>query len=153
MAAAGIPQHGDLNPEHVFIGADGRLTTIDWEDAGLGYPAMFDFFCFVSGMGFVPAAERYGTDTKFQLRSFLATYCEENWFSLAVAAAARRVAAAFGLAPEEIPAAFEAYLTAREHQFCEPRFGKAASGAELPRLFRAEFEQRRCRSVLAAGRH
>lgn len=126
-------QHGDLYPGHVFADREDRLVAIDWEDAGLGFPPMFDFFCFVTGLEFSRRGASSARDERVYRRSFRETYCERNWFSTAVREEAEGLCGTFGLSRKDLMSAFEEYVRARAKQFGDPRFGKSARWVALYR--------------------
>jgi SAM-dependent methyltransferase len=145
----GFIQHGDLYPGHVFVDGEERLVVIDWEDAGLGFPPMFDFFCFATGLEFSESGARAPRGETFYRRSFWDTYCERNWFSRAVREEAEGLCGTFGLSRRDVPSAFEEYVCARAKQFEETRYGKSARWARLYRRLARELPVIRRHCILA----
>lgn len=114
-------QHGDFFPENVFLDHQERtLSVIDWDQAGPGYPPLFDWFCLVTGMYYThkPVKEQPRGRT-VDVISFRQTYFEASWFGDLILGITHRMCRHFGLPRESLLQYFAEYLAVRHHQFSD----------------------------------
>jgi len=112
-------QHGDFFPENVFLDHQERtLSVIDWDQAGPGYPPLFDWFCLVTGMYYThrPVKAQPPGKTVDPI-SFRQTYFEASWFADLILSITHRMCRHFGLPRESLLQYFAEYLAVRHNQF------------------------------------
>jgi SAM-dependent methyltransferase len=116
-------QHGDFFPTNVLMDESaGRLSVIDWDSCNAGYPPLFDWFCFVTGLYYTH--ERIGRLPRGQTvdrLSFEQTFFEGSWFADAVLARTLHICAALAVDPARVIDYFRDYLAVRYHQFDDDR--------------------------------
>jgi SAM-dependent methyltransferase len=142
-------QHGDFFPTNVMIDeSSGRLCVIDWDTCNAGYPPLFDWFCFVTGLYYThERVRRLPKGQTIDALSFEQTFFDSSWFAERIVALTRQIAAAAGLDPARIMDYFADYLAVRHHQFDDDRdSGSKERWGRLFKEFHAFFveNQERC---------
>ena len=112
-------QHGDFNPENIFVDADSQqLCVLDWDSCATGYPPLFDWFCLVTGLYYtherVRALPRGQTVESI---SFRQTYFEASWFSEVILSLSHRLCDRLGLDSARLLDYFMLYIVVRYRQF------------------------------------
>jgi hypothetical protein len=150
-------QHGDFFPTNVFLDEiSGKLSVIDWDDCATGYPPLFDWFCFITGLYYTHSrVRRLPRGQTIDRLSFQQTFFEPSWFADLVVMLTGRIAATLGLDRARIVDCFGEYLAVRHHQFENDR--DSASKDRWGRYFKdfhAQFvkHQDRCIFQMNTGR-
>jgi SAM-dependent methyltransferase len=116
-------QHGDFFPTNVLLDeASSRLCVIDWDSCNAGYPPLFDWFCFITGLYYTH--QRVGRLPKGQTidaLSFRQSFFERSWFAERVVALTLHISTTLGLDRARIMGYFADYLAVRHHQFEDDR--------------------------------
>lgn len=143
-------QHGDFFPGNVFWdrGA-GRVTVIDWDQCAAGYPPLFDWFCFVTGLYYThDRIRRWPRGQEVDERSFRQTYFESSWFAEAVLTGTNRLCESLRLDGARVPDYFRQYLLVRYRQFDHERgLSRKALWAERYGTFHDFFQRNRARCI------
>jgi hypothetical protein len=114
-----VVQHGDLYPANIFIDeSDSTISVIDWDNCSRGYPPLFDWFCFITGLYYdgEKVINRLPKTETFEIPSFRQTYFESNWFSDLILSFTKDLCHHFDLDDKSINQYFKAYLIFRRHQ-------------------------------------
>lgn len=129
-------QHGDFFPTNVMLDERcGRLSVIDWDSCNAGYPPLFDWFCFVTGLYYTHRrVRRLAKGQTIDALSFEHTFFDSSWFAEKVVALTVRLAESTGLDRGRIMEYFGDYLAVRHHQFEDDR--NSGSKERWGRLFR-----------------
>jgi hypothetical protein len=143
-------QHGDFFPTNVlFDEASGQLCVIDWDSCDAGYPPLFDWFCFVTGLYYThQRVRRLPKGRTIDALSFQQTFFEPSWFAERVVALTRQICASLGLDPAGALDHFADYLAVRHHQFEDDRdSGSKERWGSLFKEFHAFFVQNQERCI------
>jgi len=142
-------QHGDFFPTNVLLDeASGRLCVIDWDSCNAGYPPLFDWFCFVTGLYYThQRVRRLPKGQTVDPLSFEQTFFDSSWFADAIVARTLQISTALGVSRPRIMDHFADYLAVRHHQFEDDRdSGSKERWGSLFKEFHAFFlaHQERC---------
>ena len=142
-------QHGDFFPTNVmFDEPSGRICVIDWDSCNAGYPPLFDWFCFVTGLYYThERVRRLPRGQTIDALSFEQTFFEPSWFAERVVALTLQIAESLGLDRGRIMNHFADYVAVRHHQFEDDRdSGSKERWGSLFKEFYAFFveNQERC---------
>lgn len=112
-------QHGDFNPENIFIDEDSQqLCVIDWDSCATGYPPLFDWFCLVTGLYYTHERVRgLPRGQTVESISFRQTYFEASWFSEVILSLSLRLCDRLGLDSARLLDYFLLYIVVRYRQF------------------------------------
>jgi len=116
-------QHGDFFPANVLLDERSRrLCVIDWDSCNEGYPPLFDWFCFVTGLYYTHRrVGRLPKGETIDRLSFRQTFFEPSWFGERVVALTRQISGSLGIDRSRIMNYFADYLAVRHHQFDDDR--------------------------------
>jgi len=148
-------QHGDFFPTNVLLDeASRRLCVIDWDSCNAGYPPLFDWFCFVTGLYYTHRrVRRLPKGVTIDALSFRQTFFEPSWFADRVVALTLQIATSCGVDQSLIRDYFEDYLAVRHHQFDDDRdSGTKDWWAGLFASFHAFFAENHERCIFRPGR-
>ena len=111
-------QHGDFNPENIFIDEDSQqLCVIDWDSCAIGYPPLFDWFCLVTGLYYTRDRVRsLPRGQTVESISFRQTYFEASWFSELILSLSHRLCDGLGLDSARLLDYFLLYIVVRYRQ-------------------------------------
>jgi SAM-dependent methyltransferase len=111
-------QHGDFNPENIFIDEDSQqLCVIDWDSCATGYPPLFDWFCLVTGLYYTHERVRgLPRGQTVDAISFRQTYFEASWFSEVIRSLSHRLCERLGLDSARLLDYFLLYIVVRYRQ-------------------------------------
>jgi len=115
----GCMQHGDFFPDNIFLHEETwRISVIDWDQCGDGYPFLFDWFCLVTGMYYTHTRiSRLPKGQTVDDLSFRQTYFEPSWFSELVVESSYQLCDLYGIERTMVRECFRYYLAVRYHQF------------------------------------
>jgi SAM-dependent methyltransferase len=112
-------QHGDFYPENIFLDEEAQeICVVDWDSCATGYPPLFDWFCFITGLYYTH--DRVAGLPKGQtveVMSFRQTYFETSWFSELILRFSYRLCDSLGLDTGKLFEYFRLYITVRYRQF------------------------------------
>jgi hypothetical protein len=110
--------HGDFYPENIFLDEQSQhISVVDWDGCGTGYPALFDWFCLVTGLYYTHERVRgLPKGQTIELMSFRQTYFETSWFSELVLSLSHRLCESFGLDTAKLLDYFRLYIVVRYRQ-------------------------------------
>jgi SAM-dependent methyltransferase len=142
-------QHGDFFPTNVLLDeASRRLCVIDWDSCNAGYPPLFDWFCFITGLYYThERVRRLPKGRTIDAISFRQTFFEPSWFADRTVALTLQISASLGVDRGCIMDHFADYLAVRHHQFEDDRdSGSKDWWGRLFKEFHASFlhNQERC---------
>jgi hypothetical protein len=116
-------QHGDFFPTNVLLNErSGQLSVIDWDSCNAGYPPLFDWFCFITGLYYTHhRVRRLPKGQTIDALSFEQTFFDASWFAEKVVESTLLLAESTGLNRGRIMECFSDYLAVRHHQFEDDR--------------------------------
>ena len=148
-------QHGDFFPTNVILDErSGRLSVIDWDSCNAGYPPLFDWFCFVTGLYYThQRVRRLPKGQTIDALSFEQTFFDSSWFAEKVVALTLLLAESAGLDRGRIMEYFGDYLAVRHHQFEDDRdSGSKDRWGRLFKQFYAFFMENQHRCIFHPSR-
>jgi SAM-dependent methyltransferase len=112
-------QHGDFNPENIFIDEESQqLCVIDWDSCATGFPPLFDWFCLITGLYYThESVRRLPRGQTVESISFRQTYFEASWFSEVILSLSHRLCDRLGLDRARLLDYFQLYIVVRYRQF------------------------------------
>jgi SAM-dependent methyltransferase len=130
-------QHGDFNPENIFIDEDSQqLCVIDWDSCATGYPPLFDWFCLVTGLYYTHERVRgLPRGQTVDSISFRQTYFEASWFSEVILSLSHRLCDRLGLDSARLLDYFRLYIVVRYRQLLSDWPEKHYSGPLSQHLY------------------
>jgi hypothetical protein len=148
-------QHGDFFPTNVLLDdASGRLCVIDRDSCNTGYPPLFDWFCFVTGLYYThQRVTRLPKGQTIDALSFEQTFFEPSWFGDAIVERTLQMCASLDVNRARIIDYFADYLAVRYHQFDDDRdSGSKERWGSLFNQFHSFFARNRERCIFNASR-
>jgi SAM-dependent methyltransferase len=148
-------QHGDFFPTNLLLDeASHRLCVIDWDSCNAGYPPLFDWFCFVTGLYYTHhRVRRLPKGQTIDALSFRQTFFEPSWFADRIVALTLQISTALHLDRDRILDYFADYLAVRHHQFEDDRdSGSKEWWGRLFQEFHAFFAENQTRCIFHPSR-
>jgi SAM-dependent methyltransferase len=148
-------QHGDFFPTNVLLDEpSGQLCVIDWDSCNGGYPPLFDWFCFITGLYYThKRVLRLPRGQTTDALSFQQTFFESSWFAETIVERTLQIAAPLGVQRERIMDYFADYLAVRHHQFEDDRdSGSKERWGSLFKEFHAFFLEHQTRCIFHPSR-